>query len=653
MPTDDLDLLQEYARRNSEEAFATLVARHINLVYSVALRQVRDAHLAQEITQAVFIILARKAASLGSKTILPGWLCRTARYASANALTIQRRRQRREQEAHLQSVLNESEPAAWLQIAPLLDGAMEQLARKDHDAVVLRFFEGKSFKEIGAALGATEDAAKMRVNRALEKLRKCFTKRGVVSTTAIIAGAISANSIQAAPMLLAKSVTAVGIAKGAAASGSTLILIKGALKLMAWTKAKTTLVVAVVILATGTTAVVLNDVVSSPEASRRQRLEDGSVLLLNRVLVDSHVRIAHGTGLAKLLGNLVPAKGVHLLTLNLDRQSVPVNIDTGGKSLLVAEFRLSGPNAASHPLVTPAFYHQFRFVLHGERGIEFVEELRGDHFQPYPDGYYGYIATSSFPRDSQWLGFRVERRGTEDQGGPWQTVAELKIKNPVRPTIQPWVADSAPNTKSIGGLDLVLGDVTVETIPYMPRDIWNHVVSTPFEVRSDEVLLTNWSAAYVQAEDASGNWGPLVTHRSLDPRYVWKLEADFEPVSDFAEEEVATIGLPRPSSTITTNVKNVPVTVSCDGYWLDASIPTNQPNLGLRFIDAPNDEGENVYDASGSWGQYGFRKGSFMTRRGNVLTMDFKPTKVTLAVVPNVHATFYTQPRLVDERPKN
>jgi hypothetical protein len=199
----------------------------------------------------------------------------------------------------------------------------------------------------------------------------------------------------------------------------------------------------------------------------------------------------------------------------------------------------------------------------------------------------------------------------------------------------------------------VLGDITVETIPYMPHDIWNHVVSRPFEVRSNGVLLTNWSAAYVQAEDASGNWYPLVTHRSLDPRYVWKLEADFEPVSDFAEEELATIGLPRPSSTITTNVMNVPVTVSWDGYLLDASIPTNQPNLGLRFINAPNDEGENVYNAIASGTQYRFRKDSFMTRRGNVLTTDFKPTKVTVAVVPNVHATFYTQPRLVDERPKN
>ena len=233
---DDLTLLREYGRRNSEEAFAALVSRHVNLVYSVALRQVRDPHLAEEITQAVFIILARKAESLGPKTILPGWLCRTARYASANALTIQRRRQRREQEAHMQSILNEPESETWQQIAPLLDGAMEKLGQKDHDAVVLRFFEGRNFKEVGAALGASEDAAKMRVNRALDKLRKFFTKRGVSSTTAIIAGVISANSVQAAPVALAKSVTAVAIVKGAAVGGSTLILVKGTIKMMTSTK---------------------------------------------------------------------------------------------------------------------------------------------------------------------------------------------------------------------------------------------------------------------------------------------------------------------------------------------------------------------------------------------------------------------------------
>ncbi|HEY5233444.1 MAG TPA: sigma-70 family RNA polymerase sigma factor [Verrucomicrobiae bacterium] len=252
---DDLNLLREYARNNSEDAFAALVSRHVSLVYSVALRQVRDPHLADEITQAVFIILARKAGSFGDKTILPGWLCRTARYASANALTIRRRRRHREQEAFMQSQLeqsqndflprSETEAETWQQIAPLLDGAMEQLGQKDHDAVVLRFFENKTFAEVGAALDASEDAAKMRVNRALEKLRKFFTKRGVPLSSVAIAGTISANSVQAAPVALAKTVTAVAIVKGSTAAALTLTLVKGTMKTMTWIKIKFALGVSV------------------------------------------------------------------------------------------------------------------------------------------------------------------------------------------------------------------------------------------------------------------------------------------------------------------------------------------------------------------------------------------------------------------------
>jgi len=246
---DDNALLREYTEHDSEAAFATLVTRHVNKVYSVALRHTRNPHQAEEITQAVFVILARKSRHLSKRVILSGWLYQTARLTAVTFIRGEIRRARREQEAHMQTFLNESESYFWPQIAPLLDAAMAGLSEVDRHAVVLRFFDGKSMKEVGVALGASEDAAKMRLNRTVEKLRLFFTKRGVVLPAAALTAAISANSVQAAPAMLAKTATAVAFAKGATVSGSTLTLIKGALKIMAWTKAKMAIVTSLAIIA--------------------------------------------------------------------------------------------------------------------------------------------------------------------------------------------------------------------------------------------------------------------------------------------------------------------------------------------------------------------------------------------------------------------
>jgi RNA polymerase sigma factor (sigma-70 family) len=254
MTNGDMDLVRAYAQGKSEEAFATLVSRHVNLVYSVALRQVADAHLAEEITQTVFIILARKAGRLSPKTVVSGWLYRTTHYVSTKALTMQRRRQQREQEAYMRSQLNETNVNTWKEIEPLLDAAMAQLGETDHNAVVLRFFEGRNFKDISGALGTTEAAAKMRVNRALEKLRAFFSKRGLTCSATAIAEAISANPVQAAPPGLASSVTALAV-KGTTVT-STLTLVETTLKFMAWTKLKTAVLVAVLaLIAAGTTTI--------------------------------------------------------------------------------------------------------------------------------------------------------------------------------------------------------------------------------------------------------------------------------------------------------------------------------------------------------------------------------------------------------------
>ena len=222
--SEDMALVREFAARQSEPAFATLVGRYLGLVHSAAVRQVGDPHLAEEITQAVFLLLARKARSLGPDTILSAWLYRATRYAAADALKIQRRRQRREQEAYMQSTLNGPDADVWALVAPLLDEAMAELRERDRTALVLRFFENKPAREIAGALKLTEDAAQKRVARALEKLRAIFTKRGVTLTGAAIASAVSANSIQAVPIGLAAKISAAAVLAGTTIATTTAIV---------------------------------------------------------------------------------------------------------------------------------------------------------------------------------------------------------------------------------------------------------------------------------------------------------------------------------------------------------------------------------------------------------------------------------------------
>lgn len=221
---EDAELLRRYARLRSESAFAELVQRRIGLVYSVALRRTRDAHLAEDAAQAVFADLARKAASLPADTVLAGWLYRSAHYAATNIMRAEESRAAREQEAQRMQAISADDrpPDTWEKIKPLLDEVISELDESDRDAILLRFFDGQSFAEVGAQLQLTENAARMRVDRALDKLHVAFARRDIKSTTAVLGVVFAQQAMAAAPAGLAASVTSGALTSAAVTAAPAL-----------------------------------------------------------------------------------------------------------------------------------------------------------------------------------------------------------------------------------------------------------------------------------------------------------------------------------------------------------------------------------------------------------------------------------------------
>jgi RNA polymerase sigma factor (sigma-70 family) len=245
----DFELLQEYVGQGSRPALDQIIRRYLDLVYSAAKRQVRDPTLAQDVTQAVFLVLAKRARTIRRDRAIGGWLLAVTRCAALDAMRRQATRRKRERAAPA-AQNREATGDEWAEIAPMLDAELNRLPVLDRDAVVLRYFQDQTFADIGEQLNLTPEAARKRVERAVERLRGFLARRGVTVPTAVIGGAIAAFAVQAAPSHVAAAVGAF-----VAPSTQSISFAQGAIKMIFWSKTKLIGAIAAILVLGGATIV--------------------------------------------------------------------------------------------------------------------------------------------------------------------------------------------------------------------------------------------------------------------------------------------------------------------------------------------------------------------------------------------------------------
>jgi RNA polymerase sigma factor (sigma-70 family) len=393
--TDSQQLLAEYAKRGSESAFCELVTRYFGLVYSTALRLVGgDTHLAEDVAQTVFSDLARKAHGLSSEVMLGGWLHQHTYNVAAPMMRAQRRRQSREREAAQMNALQDDPGADLAQVAPVLDEAIMSLGTEDRTAIMLCFFERRDFRSIGQALGSSEDAARMRVTRALDKLHTLLTHRGVTLSAAALGTALATEAVTAAPAGLAGSVAATALASAAAGGATTLAVLKS------MTLAKVSLGAAGVVVAGALVAFLLRGHQHNPT-----RPSEG---------LDQYIEITAGIDVTGFRPDpadsdrMVVNKTYHytaVCTIGPDRWRIDHDASPNAEASLLCDstnvyqlIRITGPLPPSLLPPTAGFFGQLELTLHREPSPE-VYSARFIEISP------GVLPLADVGANLPWLAF--------------------------------------------------------------------------------------------------------------------------------------------------------------------------------------------------------------------------------------------------------
>jgi len=379
-------------------------------------------------------------------------------------------------------------------------------------------------------------------------------------------------------------------------------------------------------------------------------MPDGSSLTFSGVQVGQSNVYTHGTGLAKLLGDLVPSNGVSVARYKLQRSRTLRMPSMEGGELLTAELQLTGPSKPP-PLVSPPFYRKYRLLISGDRDeYFFVKEINA--FKPFDDGWLAHLWCSSFPRDSRLLHFRLQERDSHDTRD-WHEVATFDAKNPKPARVESWKADTLPRFHLPDDLEVEVGGLTMRNKPIHPTDIWENTTELPIRITRHGQTITNWGILESKMKDASGNFdslpvmGKLMTNdwmvyrifRPLDPAWPWRFQARIGSDSDFPATNLHSLVIPFPlAGPVQTNLGGYACRIEFVNAMMLSVQLTDKPSaVRMSFVSAVDNYGQNIDDRAGLWGQHGFWR---QMKRNSPAEI-----RATVAIRPEHEIQFTLQPR--------